>query len=205
MHETLECSGLCRDLEYTQMTFKFTLAALAVTGTLTTQLPLVAMPPPVNVITAPPAVALRAPPQLLNGAGLAAISRPEGSVSENATPVSASGLGLVMVSPTDATVLTCTVVGEKDFAIVAGTVAIICAEAVAVFAPALAAVMAPAVMTLVNVPPAVAMTWLVMVQLLDAASEPPDKLSKVPPAAAATEPPQVLEVVAGVALTRLAG
>ena len=126
-------------------------------------------------------------------------------MSENATPVSASGLGLVMVSPTDATVLTGTVVGANDFAIVAGTVAMICAEAVTVFAPALAAVMAPAVMTLVNVPPAVAMTWLVMVQLLDAASEPPDKLSDVPPAAAATEPPQVLEVVAGVALTRLAG
>lgn len=61
---------------------------------------LAGMVPPLKLISALPDVAVRVPPQLLTGAGDAAIVRPAGRVSLTATPVKGKPLGFckVMVS-----------------------------------------------------------------------------------------------------------
>ena len=87
-------------LEVTVLVVLFLLpAVLAVTSTLTAQLLLTGMDPPLRLIEPAPAFAVKVPPQVLPVFGMAATTTPEGKVSLTATPASARGLaaGLVMV------------------------------------------------------------------------------------------------------------
>ncbi len=106
--------------------------AVAVMLTVRVQVLLAAMVPPVSEMLPEPATAVAVPPQVLVRPLGVATTRPAGSVSVNATPVSATALaaGLVMVKVSEVVPFRGTATAPKALAIDGGATTLILAEAV---------------------------------------------------------------------------
>ncbi|MBK7660155.1 MAG: hypothetical protein IPJ28_13885 [Betaproteobacteria bacterium] len=180
-----------------------------VTFTVTVQMALTAMLPPVSETLPEPATAVAVPPQVLTRPFGVATTRPDGSASVNATPVSATvfatlpSTGLVMVSVRAEMPLTLIVVGANALAMRGGATTVRLAEAVPPGPPCVE-VMLPDVLFLR--PAVVANTLTEKLQVLFAASVAPDRLTAPEPAVAVIVPPPQLPVrPLGVATSRPKG
>src|SRR5262249_4586742 len=167
----------------------FTPAVVPVTSTLTVQVPLAAMEPPLNVREVFPAAGVNVPPQEVLALGVAATCTPEGSESVNPTPVSDSALaeGLVMVKLSVVVPLTGIVVGLNDLVIEGGATTVMLAEAV-LPVPPLPEVTLP--LRLFLTPAVTPVTLTATMQVPLAAMVPLLKLRVVSPAFGANVPPQ---------------
>lgn len=178
-------------------------AAVPVTLTENVQLALAAIVPPLRLMTFVPAVAVIVPaPQVPVRPFGVEITRPAGSVSLKATPVSATVVfGLVMVKLRLVEPFSGMLAAPKAFAMVGGATTVI--EALEVF----------------PVPPLVEVTWTLLfftpavvpwtlietVQLASGARDAPLKLTDEEPATAVAVPLQVVLRLFGVATTSPAG
>ena len=144
---------------------------VGVTLTLIVQLEPTAIDPPVSEIEPDPAVAVAVPPQVLLSAFGVETTNPDGSVSVNATPDSASVLadGLVSVNVSVLVPVTDTWVGLNAFEIDGGPTAVRVALAVLPVPPS---VELTAPLVLFNDPAPVAVTLTVTVQFELAAITP---------------------------------
>jgi len=177
-------------------------AAIPVTFTENVQELLAAIVPPLRLITLVPAVAVivPAPQEPVRPFGVET-TRPAGSVSLNATPVSGTVLELVIVKLRLVDPFSGMLAAPKAFAIVGGPTTVM--EALDVL----------------PVPPSVEVTWTLLfftpavvpctltetVQLALAARVPAERLMLPDPATAVAVPPQVLFRPDGVATTNPAG
>src|SRR5689334_3437193 len=176
-----------------------------VTSTLTVQLLLAATAPPVSEMLPEPAVAVTVPVQVPPSPFGVATTRPAGSVSVNATPVSATAFaaGLVMVKVNVETPFTPMAVGLKALAIDGGATTFSEAEAVPPVPPSVE-VTFPVVLFLV--PAVVPVTLIEKVQEVLPARVAPERLTTpVPAVAVMVPPPQDPVSPLGVATTRPAG
>src|SRR5215469_3935314 len=177
---------------------------LEVTFTATVQVLFTATVPPVRLMLLPPDVAEAVPPQLLVKPFGVATTRFVGSVSLNATPLSATvfAAGFVIVNVSVVVPFTEIVVGLNALAIEGGATTV--NVSVAVFpVPPLVEDTAPEVF--VNEPAVLPVTFTTTVQLLFTAMLPPVRLMLVPPAVAEAVPPQLLVKPFGVATTNPVG
>src|SRR6478672_9182243 len=158
---------------------------VAVTATVTVQVPLAAMVPPEKLKEVFPAAGAKVgdPHPVVVAFGVAATCRPAGNESVKATPVRAVPvLGLVMVKVSVLTPPTAMGLGEKALAMLGGAATVRVSEPV-LPVPPLVEVTLPVVLTLA--PAVVAVTATVTVQVPLAAMVPPEKLREVLPAAGA--------------------
>src|SRR5215510_7398353 len=179
-------------------------AAVPVTFATTVQELFTAMLPPVRLMLVPPAVADAAPPQLFVKPFGVATTNPVGSVSLNATPLSATVLiaGFVIVKVSVLVPFNGIELGLKALAIDGGATTV--SVSLAVFpVPPLVEDTAPDVF--VNAPAAVPVTFATTVQELFTAMLPPVRLMLVPPAVADAAPPQLFVKPFGVATTNPVG
>src|SRR5215468_5718030 len=162
------------------------------------------MLPPVKLMLVPAGAAAAVPPQLLVKPFGVATTSPVGSVSLNATPVSATvfAAGFVIVKVNVLVPFNGIELGLKALAIDGGATTV--SVSLAVFpVPPLVEDTAPEVF--VNAPAAVPVTFTTTVQELLTAMLPPVRLMLVPPAAAEAEPPQLFVKPFGVATTNPVG
>ena len=174
-------------------------AVFAVTSTFTSQLMPTGIDPPVRLIELVPALAVKVPPQVLLVFGTVATTMPDGNVSLTATPLSGRTLaaGLVMVSISVEVPPWGMLFGVNDFVMVGGASADNVSEPVLPMPP-FVDVTLPVV--LVKAPPAVAVTFTVMVQNMPALTEPPLRLMTPDPTVAlVNDPPQPLFTLSGLA------
>jgi len=142
-------------------------------------------------------VVVRVPPQTV--AELLATVRPVGSVSLNATPVSATVLaaGLVMVNVRDVVALRAIDEGLNAFAIEGGATTLRVAVLLVVPVPPSLELTAPVVFSLL--PAVVPVTSTLIAHVLLAATVPALRLTVVAPAGAVNVPPHVLLALGTVA------
>ena len=148
---------------------------MPVTFTTSVQLVLTAIVPPVSETLPDPATAVATPPQLFVSPLGEATTIPEGIVSVNATPVSATpfAAGLVMVKVSEVVPFNETTAEPKALAITGGATTSILDEAVVPVPPSVEEI-APVV--LFFVPAVVPVTFTLKVQGAPAASVAPDRL-----------------------------
>src|SRR5579864_3134068 len=179
--------------------------AVPVTFTTRVQFVLTAMLPPVREMLVEPATAVAVPPQVLERPFGVETTSPVGSVSVNATPVSATVLaaGFVIVKVSVVVPFSGIVVGLKTLAIEGGATTFIEAEAVPPVPPSVEVTL-PVV--LFCCPAAVPVTFTESVQELLAAIDPPVRLiTFVAWVAVIVPPPQEPVRPLGVEITRPAG
>jgi hypothetical protein len=179
--------------------------AVPVTFTVTVQLLLAAMVPPVSEMLPEPATAVAVPPQVLVSPLGVATTSPAGKVSVNATPVSATALapGLVMVKVKDVVPFSGIAAAPKALAIDGGATTLIEADAVPPVPPSVD-VTFPVV--LFCVPAAVPVTFTANVHDVLCAREAPDRLITFVACVAVIVPPPQLPVRPfGVETTKPAG
>jgi hypothetical protein len=167
--------------------------------------PAVAIAPPVKLMLVLPAAGANVPPQVLVAIGVASTSTPAGKLSLTATPVTPLGLlaGLVMVMVSVEMPLSAMLVGAKALVMVGGAKTLSVALPVPP-APDSVVLTLPVVLSLA--PPVVALTLTLIEQEPGlTASDPPDRLMLVLPAAGANVPPQVLVAIGVVSTSRPAG
>src|SRR5215470_16216438 len=176
----------------------FTPAVVPVTSTITVQVPLGEMVPPLNVSVVSPAFGAKVPPQEVLAPGVAATCNPEGSASVNPTPLSDTvEFGFIIVKVSVVVPPTGMVEAPNPLLIDGGPTTVMLAEAVLPWFE-LVAVTFP--LRLFFTPALVLVMLTETVQVPLGAIEPPLKLSVVSPAFGANVPPQ--EVLApGVAAT----
>lgn len=104
----------------------FVPAVVALTLTLTAQVPPIGSEPPVKLMVAAPAGAVKVPPQLFNGDGTESTCSPAGKLSVTATPFSATvfAAGFVKFRVKVDTPFGATVEGENDLAIAGGAMTV---------------------------------------------------------------------------------
>ena len=176
-----------------------------VTFTVKVQLLLAAMFPPVSETLPEPATAVAVPPHVLVKPFGVATTKPAGSVSVNATPVSATAFapGLVMVNVSDVVPFSGTKAAPNALAIDGGATTLMLAEAVPPVPPSVD-VTFPVV--LFCVPAAVPVTFTAKVHEVLAARLAPDKLITFVACVAVMVPPPQLPVRPfGVETTKPAG
>jgi hypothetical protein len=175
---------------------------VAVTLTLTVQVPLAAIVPPEKLNEVFPAVGAKVgdPQHVVATLGVAATCNPAGNESLKATPVKAvPALGLVIVKVSVLSPPTGIELGEKSFAMLGGASTVNVSVPV-LPVPPLVEVTFPVVFTFA--PLVVAVTTTETVQVPLAAMVPPEKLKDVFPAAGVkVAEPQPVEVAFGVAAT----
>src|SRR5579859_274414 len=178
-------------------------AATPFTFRLIVQLAFAASVPPVRLIEPEPAAAVAVPPQVLVSPFGVATTRPAGSVSVNAIPVSATLVfGLLMLKVNAVLAFSSMPAAPKALVMVGGAPTV--RLALAVFpVPPLVELTAPLV--LVYWPDAVPVIFTTTVQEVLTAMLPPVRLMLVDPATAVAVPPQVLERPFGVETTRPVG
>src|SRR5260370_95381 len=186
--------------------------AVPVIFTVRVQVLLAATVPPVSEILPEPATAVATPPQVLVSPLGVATTKPAGSVSVNATPVSATALapGLVMVKVSDVVPFSGIAAAPKALAIEGGATSLMI---ISDDVPGLVA------FDVLPVPPSVDVTCTLLcftpavvlvistftVHEALGASVPADKLTDVAPATAVVVPPQVLFAFGGLARIKPAG
>src|SRR5713226_1668865 len=148
------------------------------------------------------AVVVTVPPLQLPNVPLATVS-PTGSVSVNATPVSAAVLaaGLVTVNVSDAVAFSAMLLALKALLSVGGANTLTVAVLLVVPVPPSVEVMAPVV--LLASPAAVPLTSTLNVHDAFWLTVPPERLMEPEPAAAVTVPPQLLLTLGVLATTRV--
>jgi hypothetical protein len=182
----------------------FTLAPLvvAVTSTVTVQVPLAAMVPPEKLTEVLPAAGAKVgePHPVVLAFGVAATSRPAGNESVKATPVRVvPAFEFVIVKVSVLTPLREIGFGENALAMLGGEIAVNVAVAVLPVPPSVEVTL---LVVFTFVPAVVAVTLTVTVQVPLAAMVPPEKLTDVLPAAGAkVGEPQPVAVAFGVAAT----
>src|SRR6266700_2434964 len=183
----------------------FTPEVVPVTLTVSVQLLLTAIVPPASDTLPEPATAVAAPPQVLVSPLGVATTRPAGSVSVNATPVSATALpaGLVMVKVSEVVPFSGRFAAPKALAIDGGATTLMLADAVPPVPPSVD-VTFPVV--LFCVPAAVPVTFTANVQeVLCARLAPLRLITFVACVAVMVPPPQLPVKPFGVETTRPAG
>lgn len=173
-----------------------------VTSTLRTQLAPVVTKPPLRLTTPVPDAAVTVPPQVLAVLAGEAIVSPAGRLSVNANVVASTVLAELSMVKVSVLVPPAAIgSGAKLLANVGGGLTV--KESVAV--PLLPNDDVRSSVRLVWVPAVELVTSTVMVQLADAATVPPLKVTTLVPAAAVRVPPQALALLAGVVTTIAAG
>ena len=177
-------------------------AVIPVTFTEKVQEPLAAIVPPLRLITFVPAVAVIVPaPHVPVRPFGVETTRPAGSVSLKATPVSAVVFGLVMVKLRLVEPFSGMLAAPKAFAMVGGATTVMEALDVLPVPPSVEVTVTELFFT----PAVVPCTLTETVQLALAAKVPAERLMLPEPATAVTVPLQVLFNPLGVATTRPAG
>ena len=165
---------------------------LATTFTDSVHTPLAAMLPPLKLMLPAPAVAVRLPPQLVLVDGVGATTSPDGRLSVSATWVSATLLGLTMVTVRREVCWRSTVDGENAFDTSGAWRTVSVAWAAVLLGLASAVCTAPAGIVFWKLPLSLVMTFSASVQLPLAGIVPPASDTSMPPGVADTVPPQVL-------------
>src|SRR5260370_1350216 len=162
--------------------------AVPVIFTVRVQVLLAATVPPVSEILPEPATAVATPPQVLVSPLGVATTKPAGSVSVNATPVSATVLapGLVMVKVSDVVPFSGIAAAPKALAIEGGATTLMLADAVPPTPPSFELIL-PVV--LFCVPAAVPATFTANVQEVRCARVAPDRLMTLVACVAGILPP----------------
>src|SRR5260370_19716485 len=162
--------------------------AVPVIFTVRVQVLLAATVPPVSEILPEPATAVATPPQVLVSPLGVATTKPAGSVSVNATPVSATALtpGLVMVKCSDVVPFSGIAAAPKALAIEGGATTLMLADAVPPTPPSFELIL-PVV--LFCVPAAVPATFTANVQEVLCARVAPDRLMTLVACVAVIVPP----------------
>ena len=179
--------------------------AVPVTFTTRVQLALAAMLPPVREMLVEPATAVAVPPQVFERPFGVETTSPVGSVSVNATPVSATALaaGLVIVNVSEVVAFKAMPAGLNTLAIEGGATTLMLAEAVPPVPPSVEVTL-PVV--LFCVPAAIPVTFTENVHDVLAARLAPVRLiTFVACVAVMVPPPQVPVRPFGVEITRPAG
>ncbi len=178
---------------------------MPVTFTVSVQLLLTAIVPPVNEMLPEPATAVAVPPQVLVSPLGAATTKPAGKESVKATPAWATLLaaGFVMVNVSEVVPFNGMVAAPKALLIVGGAITVMLTEAVPPVPPS-TEVTLPVI--LFFTPPVVPVTLTEKVQELLAAKEAPERLTMLVACVAVIVPPPQLPVSPfGVETTRPTG
>ena len=192
--------------EIAPVVFGFAPAEVPVTFTLIVQVPPGAADVPFARETVPePAAAVTVPPHVSVTPGVAAIAKPAGKLSLNATPVSAAKLaaGLATVKVKVVLPLVSGIVAAPNaLLIVGGPAAFRIAVLLATPVPPLLDLTVPAPFTVLEkLPAAVAVTFTLIVQVPPGAADVPFAKEIVPEPAAAVTVPLHVSVTPGVAAT----